>query len=165
MRQDASAAPPKRSKIPWIFFGFFAAIFLANGIMIAVALGTWTGLETDSAYRDGLAYNERLAEREAQRALGWRVAMTLKRLAEGEAELQVRLTGAAGETLYADEIEAVFWRPTLEGHDQALKLRHLGAGLYGSKVVLPLPGQWQVKLSVLRGDKRHESQRRVVYEP
>ena len=67
-----------RSKIPWVFVGFFLAVFAANGAMIAVALSTWTGLETDTAYEDGLAYNDRLSEREAQKALGWQVALALE---------------------------------------------------------------------------------------
>ena len=37
-------------------FGFFATIFLVNGIMVYDALSTFGGLETADAYRKGLAY-------------------------------------------------------------------------------------------------------------
>ncbi|MCG8594149.1 MAG: FixH family protein [Kiloniellales bacterium] len=153
------------SKIPWIFVGFFLTIFLANGIMVTVALSTWTGLETDSAYEDGLAYNDRIAEREAQAALGWQVALALEPAADGRAELRVRLLGPSGEALYADQVQARFKRPTLEGHDFAVTLEDRGAGLYGRQVTLPLPGQWDVELSILKGDDRHSSSRRVMFRP
>ncbi len=153
------------SKIPWIFVGFFLAVFAANGAMIAFAVSTWTGLETDSAYEDGLAYNDRIAEREAQEALGWRVALALESAAGGEAELKVRLRGAGGEALYVDEVLASFKRPTQDGHDFQVILEDRGAGLYGRQVTLPLPGQWDVELTVTKDDDRHSSRRRVMLQP
>ena len=153
------------SKIPWIFVGFFLTVFLANGAMITVALSTWTGLETDSAYEDGLAYNDRIAEREAQAALGWQVALALEPAAAGQADLRVRLLGPSGEALYADEVKARFKRPTVEGHDFAVTLEDRGAGLYGRSVALPLPGQWDVELSITKGDDSHSSRRRVMFRP
>ena len=153
------------SKIPWIFIGFFLTIFIANGAMVTVALSTWTGLETRSAYLDGLAYNDRIAEREAQAALGWQVALALEPAEGGQAELRVRLLGPSGEPLYADEVRARFKRPTLEGHDFAVTLDDRGAGRYGRRVTLPLPGQWDVALSVTKGDDRHDSSRRVMLRP
>ena len=129
--------------------------------MIAVAVGTWTGLETDSAYEEGLAYNDRLAERERQARLGWRVAAALDPLEPGSAELRVRLTAAGGEALYADSVRAAFKRPTLVGHDFAVLLEPRGAGLYGLRVDFPLPGQWDLELEVSKGDDRHLSSRRV----
>ncbi len=159
-RQGSAEA---RSKIPWIFVGFFLAVFAANGAMIAAALSTWTGLETDTAYEDGLAYNDRLSEREAQKALGWRVALALEPTGDGAAELRVRLQGPSGEALYADQVRASFKRPTVEGHDFELSLEERGAGLYGREVILPLPGQWDIELNVTKGDDLHTSRRRVMF--
>lgn len=162
---DRAGSAEARSKIPWLFVGFFLAVFAANGAMIAVALSTWTGLETDTPYEDGLAHNDRLAERAAQRALGWQVALALEPAGDGTAELRVRLRGPSGEALYADEVRASFRRPTLEGHDFEVTLEDRGAGLYGRHVTLPLPGQWDVELQVTKGDDRHSSQRRVMLQP
>ncbi len=164
MTGRTSAAKP-HSKIPWIFVGFFLAVFAANGAMIAVALSTWTGLETDTAYEDGLAYNGRLAERAAQKALGWQVALALEEAVGGEAELRIRLRGPNGEALYADEVRARFKRPTSEGHDFEVTLEDRGAGLYGREVTLPLPGQWDIEVNVTKGDDRHSSRRRVMLRP
>jgi nitrogen fixation protein FixH len=55
-----------------VFLGFFATIFLVNGIMIYDALSTFGGIETADAYRKGLAYNARIAEGAAQAQRGWR---------------------------------------------------------------------------------------------
>ena len=161
--REQSAKP--RSKIPWIFFGFFLTVFAANGTMIAFAVSTWTGLETGSAYKDGLAYNDRLDERAAQAALGWQTALALEPRGGGAAELTVRLLGPGGEALHADEVRARFKRPTMEGHDFEVALENRGAGLYGSRVSLPLPGQWDVLLKVTKGDDQHSSRRRVMLQP
>lgn len=67
---------PRRGLRGWhvlfIFIGFFATIFLVNGIMVYDALSTFGGLETPDAYRKGLAYNQRIAEGVAQAQRGWR---------------------------------------------------------------------------------------------
>jgi nitrogen fixation protein FixH len=55
-----------------VFLGFFATIFLVNGIMVYAALSTFGGLEIADAYRKGLAYNARIAEGQAQAQRGWR---------------------------------------------------------------------------------------------
>ena len=103
--------------------------------------------------------------REAQAALGWQVALALEPAADGRTELRVRLLGPSGEALYADQVQARFKRPTREGHDFAVTLEDRGAGLYGRQVTLPLPGQWDVELSILKGDDRHSSSRRVMFRP
>ena len=48
--------------IPWAFVGFFLVVFAVNGAMMTIAFKTWTGLDTENAYQEGLAYNDRLAE-------------------------------------------------------------------------------------------------------
>jgi len=57
---------------PWVFFAMFAVIIAVNGVMVAFAFGTWTGLETDGAYEKGLSYNDTLEAARRQAALGWR---------------------------------------------------------------------------------------------
>ena len=69
---SAQPAEQRRSRwIPYSFFGFFGVVLAVNGVMLTYALGTFNGLSVDGAYDRGLAYNEALAEYQAQRALGW----------------------------------------------------------------------------------------------
>ena len=62
----------KKSKIPYIFFIFFAVIFAVNFSYIYVSQKTWRGLATEDAYHKGLNYNQVLEEEKKQKELGWK---------------------------------------------------------------------------------------------
>ena len=153
------------SPIPWLFVAFFAVVFLANGVMIAVAFQSWTGLETDNAYLKGLAYNQALDARAQESNLAWRVAASLDRTGPEEAELRVRIRGRRGEAIYPDNVEAEFVRPTLVGHDFTVSLEKDDRGHYAQTLSLPLSGLWDVRISVTKGSDVHHSSRRFVVRP
>ena len=134
--------------IPYSFFGFFAVIFLANGIMLYFALGTWTGLTTESAFQDGLAYNDRLAERERQRALGWQVSFQAVPDGPGHVVFDLQIDDERGVPVTAADVAVSLTRPTHEGHDFTAELSHRGGGRYAGEADLPLPGQWQLDLVI-----------------
>ena len=148
--------------IPWTFVGFFGVVLLANGIMAAIAFGTWTGLTTTKAYQDGVAYNDTLAERASQAELGWRVAVAVERSTGGATRVVVEVSDAAGEPVLADGVQARFVRPTHGGFDQDAALAATGKGRYGAAVALPLAGQWDVRLTVTRGGDIFETRRRIM---
>ena len=56
---------------------FFGVIFSVNAFFITTALRTFPGEETRRSYVQGLAYNDVIAERQAQAALGWSAAVNL----------------------------------------------------------------------------------------
>ncbi len=70
MTRPVSARPHARGDgsrpgdryIPWLFVAFFAVVLAANGALIAIALGSFTGLTTEHAYDKGLAYNRTLGD-------------------------------------------------------------------------------------------------------
>ena len=66
---NVSGAPAKKSRIPLLFFAFFAVVLTANGIMIWIALSSWTGLETKNHYLKGVDYNQTLQDVRTQEAL------------------------------------------------------------------------------------------------
>jgi len=147
--------------IPWTFVAFFAVVVGANGVMAAFAVGSWTGLTTDNAYRDGLAYNRQLEAVQAQQALGWQVALDVNRVADGGTEIVVRVRDRFGYDISDAEITAVLMRPTNEGADIETMLKPRGEGYYGAQINVPLPGQWDLKLHVIRDGKSHRSIRRL----
>jgi nitrogen fixation protein FixH len=137
------------SWIPWLFVAFFAVVFAANGVLIYLAVDTWTGIETENHYDRGLAYNQDLAGARAQAELGWQVDIALTPLTpasagDPRAELAVTLRDRDGRALADGELRARFIRPTHAGVDSEVVLRNLGGGRYGGEVAVPLPGQWDV---------------------
>jgi nitrogen fixation protein FixH len=147
--------------IPLTFVAFFVVVIAVNATMAALALGTWTGLTTNSSYRDGLAYNERLEKARTQAALGWQVALETRDAKDGSTELVVRLRDRFDRAMSDAEVTASFVRPTQSGDDFNLTLAPMGDGLYGAHVKLPLSGQWDLQLHVSRDGQHHESVRRL----
>jgi len=144
-----------------------AVVVVVNGILAWLAVGTWTGIETEDHYRKGLAYNENLAAERAQARLGWTVDLALmpKRAAVGDARtFEVAATFAAvnGRPLDGLDVEIQFVRPTHEGFDVAARLDARGSDVYAAPVILPLAGQWQARVLARRGDDTFQNVRRIV---
>lgn len=150
---------------PWIFVAAMGVVVLVNGVMVAFALGTWTGLETEGHYEKGLAYNRTLAAARAQAERGWRVDFALDAVtADGDtrtATLSATFAEADGTLLTGLDARAVILRPTREGHDQEVPLAAAGNGVYRAVVTFPLPGQWDVRIHAYRDDAVFQESRRV----
>lgn len=133
---------------PWAFVAFFAVVFAANGIMLFFALDSWTGLSTEDAFQQGLAYNEKIAERDRQAALGWQVSFDATPDRAGHVVFDLQVDDERGVPVTAASVAVSLTRPTHEGYDLAAILSHLGRGHYAGEVDLPLSGQWQVELVI-----------------
>ena len=86
-----------------VFFwlsGFFAFMFVVNGIFLYTALTTHPGEAAKHAYLTGLDYNDALASRAVQQNAGWRAAIGLASAASVPV-LEIRLMNAEGEPLEA----------------------------------------------------------------
>ncbi len=141
-------AKPPGHWIPYTFFGFFAVIFLANGIMLFFALDTWTGLTTQNSYLVGLLYNERRAERDRLERLGWQVSFQAVPDRPGHVVFDLQVEDDRGVPVTGADVAVTLTRPTHEGHDFSAELFHQGGGRYAGEADLPLPGQWQVNLLI-----------------
>ena len=130
---------------------FFAVIIVADSIMIYKAVSTFGGVDNTNAYRDGLAYNDRIARAERQAALGWHDEVEL--LAD-PARMRVALKDAAGNAPPAVRIEAVLGRPATNGLDERLSLAEVASGVF--EAPLPdaalAPGAWIVTVRAFQGD-------------
>lgn len=131
--------------IPWLFVGFFGFVLVANGVMIWLALSTWTGLETEGAYERGLAFNDELEAARAQAALGWTVDLEVEAGGPGPAEVRLEARDRFGSFVRDAKVRVRLVRPTHAGDDVDLPLAHGTGGTYAAAVDLPLPGQWDVE--------------------
>lgn len=147
--------------IPWALGGIFAVFLIANGTMLYFATRSWTGLETESAYQKGLAYNDALAAAEAQASLGWQVELDAGLAEPGEAWVEVGLRDRDGHAIVAEQVWARFVRPTHAGYDREVPLTAVDAGRYRGFVALPLPGQWDLRVRVEHRGGVYRASRRV----
>ena len=167
---DTSASQPMERVvpgrwIPWVFVGLFLLVLAVNGTMIAIAISTFTGLETTQAYEKGLAYNNRLAAVAEQERLGWNAALGVTSAGEQRVSLTFDLTDQLGSPITSADVKAVLLRPVQEGHDMTVRLDDQGHGHYAAEVALPLPGQWDIQLNANAREKTYKLAKRIHVTP
>ncbi len=144
------------------FVCFFGVILVANAIFIYLAVDTFTGLSTERPYQRGIAYNETLEARSAQRALGWRAKVSFDEARDGQGVLTVAMRDRAGAPLEDLRVAGQIRRPTHEGLDQDLTLVRSGIGAYSVELILPRRGQWDLRLTAeSRDGARFEMEHRI----
>jgi nitrogen fixation protein FixH len=136
--------------------GFFGFIIATDAYLVYKAVSTFGGIETDDAYRKGLAYNERIAEERAQQALGWTKDA---RLDKGELRVSIRDQNQNGvENL---RITAVVGRPATNAQDRTVQLTQVGSGEYTAAVGEVEPGVW---VATLEAREAQSGTERLVYQ-
>ncbi len=142
-----------------MFIAFFTVVVTVNMIMFRAATSTFGGVETDSAYKVGLAYNNDLEAARKQAALGWRVDATV----DGQrVVLSVRdrdgqiVPGLDGDVLLA-------W-PADRRLDRKGVISARDGGRYEVELDKALPpGQWDVVVHLQRnGERVFQSKNRIL---
>jgi nitrogen fixation protein FixH len=150
---------------PWIFVVGMLLVIVVNVGMAAYAIGTFPGLETEDAYRKGLAYNETIAAARAQDQRGWRIDLRFTPSADPSGhggDLGVAIVDRTGDPVRGLEVKADLIRPTRAGADMSLMLGERAAGLYGAAIAAPLPGQWDARIVARRGQDEFQTTRRII---
>lgn len=160
----ASGSARRSRWIPWLFVGGFGVVLLANGIMITVAVGTFSGLTTSEPYTKGLRFNEQLRQVEAQERLGWHVHSRFRPTRARAGDLELQVTDRTGTGIAGARIMATFARPLERKHDFTVALEALGGGRYGVNTALPLSGLWVVRYRIERDGNVLEASERIEVE-
>ncbi len=158
---DRKRANPFGHWIPWVFVGLFGIVLIANGTMITVAISSFTGMETVSAYKKGLSYNERLDAAAAQQALGWKASLDAEAVDSGQVIITFDLKDKSGSPVPAADVWAKIDRPLQDGLDRTVTFEEIKSGRYTVTVDLPLKGQWEVALSAEARGNRYQLTERI----
>lgn len=144
--QDSS--PVIRGKhVLLAMLGLFGTVIAVNAVFVTLAIGTFTGVTTTSPFKEGLAYNDVLAARDAQRDLGWQSEVAFGPAAEGRDRIAVTLVDDAGRPLAGLALSGTLRRPTHGGMDQSLTWQETAPGTYEAQVALPERGNWDLVVS------------------
>jgi len=149
--------------VPWAIMAAFALVFAVNGGFVYFALESWTGLTTDHAYDEGLAYNRVIEEAEREAKLGWKLAIAFVPDATGKVggQLVIDASDRNGMPLERLEIKADFVRPLGEPARIPVLLEHYTRGRYAAALALPQRGQWDVYVTAAEGDAMVHTGRRI----
>jgi nitrogen fixation protein FixH len=153
------AAEPRRSRwIPWVFVGGMGIVVAVNAVFIVLALTTFTGTTVPRAFERGRQYDLVMAEAARQAALGWQVDVTWQ-----GGRLLVAARDAEGRPLTVT-VEGALHRPL---QDIALPVGFvaLGAGRWSAPAEVPLPGQWEARLTLTAPDGAHKDVRARLFVP
>lgn len=159
----SEAGPARRGRwIPWIFVAGFALVILVNGVMIYIALASFTGLQTEEHYQRGLEYNQVLEAERTQEALGWTVDVNAEDTGDRRILLSIRAADATGSPLNGADVKARLVRPVQSGHDMDVILSARGHGRYAADVELPLRGQWDILAQITHPSGSYTKATRIV---
>ena len=157
----ASVARPSDRWIPWYFVIFFVLLALLLGSFCWIAFHTFTGEITQEGYKKGLKYNTVLKEAESQAALGWKSSLDVA--TQGQtAIIAFRLNDAQGKQLDGAEVLATYVRSTQAGHDVQIQLKSETPGIYKGEAELPLPGVWELHISVTKDGHHFQTMKTIV---
>ncbi len=139
---------------------FFVVVIGLDTLFTVWAVRTFPGEVSPRAYEDGLAYNRILAERRAERALGWRTRVT-----QGSAPGRVtaRFVDAAGKPIEGLTVKAAFTRPATQSGSRTAMLTAALAGEYAGGPALA-DGAWDLTLTASDAQGREfQARRRLVW--
>jgi nitrogen fixation protein FixH len=139
------------------FFGVVAAV---DAIMAAAAISTLSGLDSDSPYQAGLAFDEEIAAARAQQALHWQVDAKVER-DEDQTLVEITAREADGTPLPGLSATASLVHPTDRRLDRDLAMTQDEPGHFRG-VTGTAVGQWDVVIDLSRdGTRRFRSKNRV----
>jgi len=127
-----------------MLLGFFALVAAANAIFITFAVRSFPGEEEEKSYLQGLHYNDRLAQRRAQEALGWSAEIASARLQDGVATIELIYRHADGAPIYGLDIGGLIGRPAGRADDQALVFTPASNGAYRVEIEGLRSGVWKL---------------------
>lgn len=105
--------------------GFFAVVIGVDAVFTVLALRTFPGQVSVTPYEDGLLYNRKIAQIEAQAALGWRAAAEA---APGVVVLHVQ--DKDGRPVEALAVQGKLERPATESGRRSVRFIEAAPGRY-----------------------------------
>ncbi len=128
-----------------IMAAFFGVIVAVNLVMAEFASSSWTGLVVKNSYVASQGFNEVVAAKRRQDAMGWR-----SEYAMAGGKVSIRISDSSGDPVAVNSIDLTFRRPTFEADDHTIALTLLHPGEFGAEHRLG-DGIWVVEVSADMG--------------
>jgi nitrogen fixation protein FixH len=149
-----------RMVLLWLI-GFFGVVAAVNAVMMGAAISTLSGLDSDSPYQAGLAYEAEIAAARAQQALHWQVDVQMERTEAGMTLVEITARDADGTPLPGLRATASLVHPTDRRLDRDLAVTPDGPGQFRG-VTGNAVGQWDVVIELSRdGARQFRTKNRV----
>ena len=141
-----------------IVVGFFGVVVSLDVWFATLAYRTFPGQVSDTPYEDGVAFNRRLAQQDAQARLGWSAAA-----AADPGQVRVEVRDASGAPLKGLVLTGRLERPATESGRLILAFREIAPGRYAADAPR-LAGAWDLAFRAADGQGRAlEAERRLTW--
>lgn len=127
-----------------LMLAFFGAVIAVNVAFAVVAVRSFPGEDVRRSYTQGVHYNEVIAERRAQQALGWSAAAAFGE-GNGGAILDVMLRNRDGAPLSGVDLVGALQWPTDSGLDRTLAFEEVAPGRFRARLDDLPKGRWRLR--------------------
>ena len=132
-----------RHVLLWLI-AFFGVVIITNTVFVTVAVKTLRGEDQEKPYLQGIAFNQILARRAEQAALGRRASLAARRLPSGEVVIDLHVYSRDNVPQPGLKLAGVLRHPVNEHLDQKISFRETLPGLYQGSAERLKSGHWDV---------------------
>lgn len=132
---------------------FFVVIATVNGIMMTLAIKTFSGADAKNGYDLSQNYNKEIARAHAQAERGWKSDIGFVRI-DDKARLTLTLRDKDGGPVGGLMMSALLRHPLSKGRDHALVLNEIAPGTYEALEAGVATGVWDIQITGMRGGER-----------
>jgi len=141
---------------------FFVVVMGVNGIMAYLAVETFSGVQSEKPYENGLAFNRDIARARAQYAQGWSVNETISRSPSGAVSIDVGISDSSSQVVAGLAVTSTLKAPVDSRNDCTAALTDQTNGHYVG-VTQCGAGQWDIETIARRGgDIVYKSTNRII---
>ncbi|MEM9422032.1 MAG: FixH family protein [Pseudomonadota bacterium] len=150
MSEQSSGFVLKGHHVLMAIIAFFGVIIAVNIVFVRLALDSFPGEQEKKSYLQGLNYNEVLAQRAEEEALGWKILLTRTPTSSGEGtSFELNIVDGDGDILPFLEVSGQLRRPTTDVGKVELVFSPLGGSRYRSTPIMVEAGAWDLTLVAL----------------
>ena len=145
-----------------VIVSFFVVVMGVNGIMAYLAVETFSGVQSEKPYENGLAFNRDIARARAQDVQGWVVNENITRSISGEVSIDMSISDSSNQIVTGLAVTSILKSPVDSRNDCIVALNDQTNGHYVG--VTPCGGgQWEVEtIARLGGDIVYQSTNRII---
>ena len=166
MSNKISQDNPRAWRNPWVigWVSLVAIVLLVNIVMISLAVVTNPGLVSEDYYERGRDFEKSITKKIAARnALGWNINtdFPINPVINRSEKYRFNVIDSKGVPVTNAAVTLNVYRPSDAKADFNLVMNEIVPGIYAGDISFPLKGQWELTISIKRGEDVYDFTRRA----
>ncbi len=166
LRKRYSQDNPQAMRNPWVLagMGMVSTFLLVNAVFIYYAITTSPGLVVEDYYDQGRDYENNVMKiMAAQNALNWETKLAIpgRIFTERADTFRFSAVDSRGVPIMDADVSVVAYRPSDADADFKVRLNQAAPGQYQALIAFPLPGIWDLNITVVNGEDTFNMSHRI----